>query len=133
MRASYAGGSPPFVVAFRRMQSEDAAPFSVCELSKSYGAHNVLDKISWQAPPAAVVGVLGANGSGKSTLFRLLLGLELPDSGRASVDGHEAANLPEPMRAAIGYVPQSTLLFPWFDGRAMLRYFGAFYPHFDHD
>lgn len=68
------------------------------ELSKSYGAQRVVDRVSFQVPSGAITGFLGPNGAGKSTTLRMLVGLTPPSSGRASVLGVAFADLPNPGR-----------------------------------
>jgi ATPase subunit of ABC transporter with duplicated ATPase domains len=51
------------------------------DLTKGYGERLLIDGLSFSLPPAGIVGVIGANGAGKTTLFRMLSGLEQPDSG----------------------------------------------------
>ncbi|HEX4599385.1 MAG TPA: energy-dependent translational throttle protein EttA [Burkholderiaceae bacterium] len=55
------------------------------EVSKGYGDRLLIDKLSFQVPPGAIVGIIGPNGAGKSTLFRMILGREQPDQGEISV------------------------------------------------
>ena len=55
------------------------------EVSKSFGARLLIDKLSFSVPPGAIVGIIGPNGAGKSTLFRMLIGSEKPDSGEVEV------------------------------------------------
>ena len=50
-------------------------------LAKAYGDQLLFDKLSFQVPPGAIVGVIGPNGAGKTTLFRLIAGQEKPDLG----------------------------------------------------
>jgi sulfate-transporting ATPase len=54
-------------------------------VSKGYGDRLLIDKLSFQVPPGAIVGVIGPNGAGKSTLFKLILKKEKPDSGSVTV------------------------------------------------
>ena len=51
------------------------------ELSKAYGDNLLFEGMSFRLPPGAIVGVIGPNGAGKTTLFRMIVGLETPDSG----------------------------------------------------
>jgi len=51
-------------------------------VSKGYGDRLLIDKLSFQVPPGAIVGIIGPNGAGKSTLFRMITGREKPDSGK---------------------------------------------------
>ncbi|GAB4493547.1 MAG: energy-dependent translational throttle protein EttA [Raineya sp.] len=50
-------------------------------LSKAYGEKLLFENLSFQLPPAGIVGVIGPNGAGKTTLFKLITGKEKPDSG----------------------------------------------------
>ncbi|MFM7745953.1 MAG: energy-dependent translational throttle protein EttA [Actinomycetota bacterium] len=54
-------------------------------LSKGYGERLLIDDLSFSLPPAGIVGIIGPNGAGKTTLFRMLAGLEAPDSGTVTV------------------------------------------------
>jgi sulfate-transporting ATPase len=51
------------------------------ELSKAYGDHLLVDKMSFALPPGGIVGIIGPNGAGKTTLFRMITEQEQPDSG----------------------------------------------------
>jgi ATP-binding cassette ChvD family protein len=50
-------------------------------VSKAYGDKLLFENLSFKLPPNGIVGVIGPNGAGKTTLFRLIMGLEKPDSG----------------------------------------------------
>ncbi|MFM8929811.1 MAG: energy-dependent translational throttle protein EttA [Betaproteobacteria bacterium] len=50
-------------------------------VSKSFGDRLLIDNLSFKVPAGAIVGIIGPNGAGKSTLFRMLQGVEKPDSG----------------------------------------------------
>jgi sulfate-transporting ATPase len=54
-------------------------------VSKSFGDRLLIDDLSFKVPPGAIVGIIGPNGAGKSTLFRLLQGVEQPDSGEVHI------------------------------------------------
>ena len=53
----------------------------VNHLRKAYGDRLLIEDLNFQIPPGAIVGIIGPNGAGKTTLFRMLTGLEKPDSG----------------------------------------------------
>ncbi|WP_341890895.1 energy-dependent translational throttle protein EttA [Variovorax sp. YR752] len=55
------------------------------EVSKSFGDRLLIDKLSFKIPAGAIVGIIGPNGAGKSTLFRMLQGVEQPDSGEVHI------------------------------------------------
>ncbi len=54
-------------------------------LRKSFGDRLLIDDLSFQVPPGAIVGIIGPNGAGKTTLFRMLTGQEKPDSGEIRI------------------------------------------------
>jgi sulfate-transporting ATPase len=54
-------------------------------VSKAYGDRLLIDKLSFRIPPGAIVGIIGPNGAGKSTLFRMINGVETPDSGEIAI------------------------------------------------
>jgi ATP-binding cassette ChvD family protein len=54
-------------------------------VSKGYGERELIHELSFDLPPGAILGVVGANGLGKTTLLRLILGQEQPDSGTVAI------------------------------------------------
>ncbi len=54
-------------------------------VSKSFGHRMLIDNLSFKIPPGAIVGIIGPNGAGKSTLFKLIQGVEKPDSGEVLI------------------------------------------------
>jgi energy-dependent translational throttle protein EttA len=66
-------------------------------ISKAYGDKLLFENLSFSLPPAGIVGIIGPNGAGKTTLFRLIMGMETPDSGTFSLGD----------TVKIGYVDQS--------------------------
>ncbi|GAB2614223.1 ABC transporter ATP-binding protein [Kribbella endophytica] len=68
-------------------------------LSKHYRSVRAVDDLTVTVRPGRVTAFLGPNGAGKSTTFRLLLGLDRPDSGTAQVNGSRYAELTDPLRA----------------------------------
>jgi ABC-2 type transport system ATP-binding protein len=68
------------------------------KLTKRYGSVLAVDGLSFDVQPGAVTGFLGPNGSGKTSTLRMLLGLAVPTSGTATIDGVPYHQLPNPMR-----------------------------------
>jgi sulfate-transporting ATPase len=54
-------------------------------VSKAFGDRLLLDNLSFKVPAGAIVGIIGPNGAGKSTIFRMITGVEKPDSGEVAV------------------------------------------------
>lgn len=72
----------------------------------------ILHDVSFEIPAGRNVAVVGASGSGKSTLVRLLFRFYDVTAGRISIDGQDIRDVTqESLRAAIGIVPQDTVLF----------------------
>ena len=55
------------------------------DVTKSYGDKVLFEHLSFELPPAGIVGVIGPNGAGKTTLFRLIMGIEKPDAGTIEI------------------------------------------------
>lgn len=100
-------------------------------ISKQFGGQPVLSGLDWSVARGQVIGLLGRNGAGKSTLLECLLGLRETDAGTVSVYGEAAGDLPDSVRARIGYVPQKSELFEWLTPDQLLAYFKALYPHWN--
>lgn len=81
-------------------------------LSKSYGAHLAVDDVSFHVEKGEVVGFLGPNGAGKSTTLRILAGFLGATSGTVRVAGHDIVEDPMRARASLGYMPETSPLYP---------------------
>ncbi len=67
-------------------------------LTKRYGDTLAVDDLSFEVRPGRVTGFLGPNGSGKSTTMRMIMGLDHPSGGRATVNGRPYGELGHPLR-----------------------------------
>jgi ABC-2 type transport system ATP-binding protein len=67
-------------------------------ITKRYGRTTAVDDLTFTVRPGRVTGFLGPNGAGKSTTMRIVLGLDRPTAGRATIDGAPYADLDEPLR-----------------------------------
>lgn len=77
-------------------------------LGFSYGSHEVLRGISFEASPGEFLCILGHNGAGKSTLFKCMLGILKGYSGSVTVDGEElSAMKPSEKARRVAYIPQA--------------------------
>ena len=84
------------------------------DLTKRFGAHLAVDRVSLQIDRGEILALLGPSGSGKTTTLRLLAGFETPDSGTVRVDG-EDVTLTAPVHRRFGMVFQHYALFPHLD------------------
>ncbi|MEE1738220.1 ATP-binding cassette domain-containing protein [Streptomyces sp. BE147] len=66
-------------------------------LTKDYGTTRAVDRLTFSVRPGRVTGFLGPNGAGKSTTMRLVLGLDRPSGGTATIDGQAYAALSAPL------------------------------------
>jgi phospholipid/cholesterol/gamma-HCH transport system ATP-binding protein len=69
-----------------------AVGVSIENLSKKFGSFEVLKDITFAVQPGEIFVLMGPSGSGKSVLLKHIVGLELPTSGRVTVDGLDAAS-----------------------------------------
>ena len=79
-------------------------PLSIYELSKSYGTHTVLDKVSLDLKQGEIFGLIGLNGIGKTTMIKCILQLSHANSGAASFFGIDS--LKDESRQNIAYLPE---------------------------
>jgi len=93
---------------------------TVEELSKRYGAHRSVDRVSFRAQPGSVTGFLGPNGAGKSTTMRMMTGLTPPSAGRSTILGVPYADLPNPGRH-VGVLLDASAQHTGRTGREILR------------
>jgi ABC-2 type transport system ATP-binding protein len=100
------------------------------DLRKTYpGGVRALDGLTLTVRAGEVFGLLGPNGAGKSSAVKILTTLARPDSGGATVAGHDVLRHPDRVRRVIGVVPQRSALDPMATGRDNLvlqgRIFGV--------
>ncbi|MEY9874368.1 ABC-2 type transport system ATP-binding protein [Streptacidiphilus sp. MAP12-33] len=88
-------------------------------LTKRYGAKTAVDRLTFAVQPGIVTGFLGPNGSGKSTTMRMILGLDAPSDGLATVAGVPFRQLTHPART-VGALLDAKSLHPGRSARANL-------------
>jgi len=67
-------------------------------LTKRFGDRTAVDDLTFTVEPGRVTGFLGPNGAGKSTTMRMILGLDEPNAGSVTVNGHDYVGVTRPMR-----------------------------------
>ena len=94
------------------------------ELTKSYGATRAVDGLTCTIEPGVVTGFLGPNGAGKTTTMRMILGLDRPTSGTATIDGRTYRQLAQPLRT-VGALLDARQVHPNRSVRNHLRWIAA--------
>lgn len=84
-------------------------------VSKAFGAHRVLDDVTFEVPAGGGLAILGRSGTGKSVTLKHIIGLMAPDRGRVLVEGTDLTGLRSaqlaPIRRRMGFVFQNGALF----------------------
>jgi len=100
--------------------ADGAGVIEVEHLTKRFRRATAVDDLSFSVPRGRITGFLGPNGAGKTTTLRVLLGLALPTSGRASVAGRRYRELDAPLQT-VGAVLEASNYHPARSGRSHLR------------
>jgi ABC-2 type transport system ATP-binding protein len=90
----------------------------VSAITKRYGRTLAVDRLSFTVQPGVVTGFLGPNGAGKSTTMRVVMGLDRPDGGTATITGHRYRELASPLRV-VGALLDASAVHP---GRSAYRH-----------
>lgn len=93
----------------------------VRSLTKNFGSTRAVDDLTFTVQPGRVTGFLGPNGAGKSSTMRMILGLDRPTSGTATIDGSPYGKLTDPLRT-VGALLDAKWLHPNRSARAHLRW-----------
>lgn len=92
-------------------------------LSKTYGTTRAVVDLSLRVEPGQVFAFLGPNGAGKSTTIRMLLDLQRPTSGSASILGSDVHGQSVDVHRRIGYLPGDLELYPRMTGQRHIDWF----------
>lgn len=95
------------------------------DLSKNYGSHKAVDRLSLDVNRGEIFGLLGPNGAGKTTSILMMLGLTEPDNGTATVCGYDATRNPISVKRKVGYMPDHLGFYPHMTGLENLRYIAS--------
>jgi ABC-2 type transport system ATP-binding protein len=97
-------------------------PIEAERLVRRFGAREALAGVDLRVAAGEAFGLLGANGAGKTTFIRCLTGWLLPTSGAVRVDGISPADDPGAVHARLGFVPETSRLYPDLRVRGFLRF-----------
>ncbi len=96
-------------------------------LTKRFNDFTAVDHISFNVHKGEIFGFLGANGAGKTTAMRMLCGLSLPTSGKATIAGFDVYKQTENIKRSIGYMSQKFSLYEDLTVRENIRFYGGIY------
>lgn len=99
----------------------------VRNLTKYYGDLLAVDHINFQVQLGEIFGFLGPNGAGKTTTIRILIGLAIPSSGFATVNGYHILTQSQQVKQGIGVVPEESILYDDLSARRNLYFIGRMY------
>ncbi len=91
-------------------------------LTKRYGRHTVVDKLSFECRAGEVLGFLGPNGAGKSTTMKMITGFVAPSEGSATVCGHDIQTDTLAAQRCLGYLPEGAPLYAEMTPRQFLEF-----------
>ena len=94
------------------------------DFGRGFGRHRAVDHLTCSIQPGVVTGFLGPNGAGKTTTMRMILGLDHPTSGTATIDGRAYRELPDPLRV-VGALLDAKQVHPNRSARNHLRWIAA--------
>jgi ABC-2 type transport system ATP-binding protein len=97
------------------------------KLTKRFGDFTAVNEITFDVKEGEIFGFLGANGAGKTTAMRMLCGLSIPTSGKASVAGYDVYRQSENIKKNIGYMSQKFSLYEDLTVLENIRFFGGIY------
>lgn len=97
------------------------------QLTKRFGDFTAVDAISFDVYKGEIFGFLGANGAGKTTAMRMLSGLSMPTSGKASVAGFDVYKENEKIKQNIGYMSQKFSLYEDLTVKENIRFYAGIY------
>src|SRR5678810_343276 len=100
---------------------------STKNLTKRFGHFTAVDAISFEVEKGEIFGFLGANGAGKTTAMRMLCGLSIPTSGKASVAGFDVYKQTESIKKSIGYMSQKFSLYEDLTVKENIRFYAGIY------
>jgi ATP-binding cassette ChvD family protein len=89
-------------------------------LAKGFGDTLLIDDLSFDVPPGAIVGIIGGNGAGKTTLFRMIVGDEAPDSGTLTIGDTVKLSYVDQSRAELN--PDKTVFEEVCEGQDVLHF-----------
>ena len=115
----------PAPEASARQEAETTPAIRARALSRRFGPHVAVDALDLEVLSRETFGLLGANGAGKTTFIRMVTGYLLPSAGDVWVQGVSAAAEPERVQRGLGFVMETSRLYPELRVNGFLRFCGG--------
>jgi ABC-2 type transport system ATP-binding protein len=96
-------------------------------LTKQFGDFVAANNLTFEVYKGEIFGFLGANGAGKTTAMRMLCGLSIPSSGKATIAGLDVYTQTEEIKKSIGYMSQKFSLYEDLTVLENIRFYGGIY------
>jgi ABC-2 type transport system ATP-binding protein len=101
------------------------------DLTRYFGRKAAVRQLNLCVPHGGVYALMGRNGSGKTTTIRMLLGLQAPTRGSATILGTDCMQLNPAVRGRIGYLSEGHFVYGWMRLRDAARFQQGSYPHWN--
>lgn len=101
-----------------------SALVEISGLTKSYGGFIAVDHLTLSVPAGQIFALLGPNGAGKTTTIRMLMGILVPTSGSACIDGLDCFRQRVAVKRKVGYLPDEPVFYDFLRGQEIIRFSG---------
>ncbi|WP_283680002.1 ABC transporter ATP-binding protein [Lentilactobacillus sp. Marseille-Q4993] len=98
---------------------------TVTNVDKNFNNHPVLSSINLESFPGKILGLIGPSGAGKTTLIKVIMGMEQPDTGTATILDKQMPN--RIVLEDIGFMAQNDALYGSLTGRENLKFFASLF------
>lgn len=106
---------------------EQSLAIEASGLTKRFGDFMAVDAITFDVKQGEIFGFLGANGAGKTTAIKMLIGLNRPTAGEATIAGYDIYKETESIKQSIGYMSQKFSLYEDLSILQNIRFYGGVY------
>ena len=111
-----------FCLFFARVAPNSCVMIELLSLSKKYGDFTAVDSLEFRVERGEIFGFLGPNGAGKTTTLRMLMGILVPTSGHAKINGYDCQKDSARVKRIIGYLPDQPSFYDYLRGREILSF-----------
>ena len=122
---------PPTLLLPNSRKNMSDSVIQTHNLTRFYGTKAAVEDVSLTVPRGSVFALLGRNGSGKTTTIRMLLGIESPTRGSATILGTDCTRLTPEIRSRIGYLSEGHFVYGWMRISECAKFQSECFPHWN--